>query len=229
MSRYDDLEKMLITVALALGDNLLEKVVFVGGCTTGLFISDSATRESIRYTEDVDLIVDVIGFSQWNSMQRNLEQQGFTINPEDDVLCRMRLGNLKVDFMPDDESILGFTNRWYADAIEHANFIDLSDGTAIRLISPEYFIATKLEAFLGRGNNDPLSSRDIEDILNVIDGRPKLIQEIQNSDERLREYIAATLARILEHSDFQYAVQSTARNSQERENMIYDRLEIIIR
>ncbi|RDL48904.1 hypothetical protein BLJAPNOD_04363 [Ensifer sp. M14] len=28
----------------------------------------------------------------------------------------MRLGALKVDFIPDDEKILGFSNRWYAKA-----------------------------------------------------------------------------------------------------------------
>ena len=63
MSRYTDLEQMLVIVAQALGDELLQQVVFVGGCTTGLLITDKATLESVRYTDDVDLITRVIGYS----------------------------------------------------------------------------------------------------------------------------------------------------------------------
>ena len=28
-------------------------------------------------------------------------------------------GSVKVDFMPDDENVLGFSNRWYADGIKN--------------------------------------------------------------------------------------------------------------
>ena len=77
---------------------------------------------------------------------------------EDDVICRMHLGALKVDLMPDDETILGFSNRWYRQAIEHAEPYPLNDSTTINLLAQAYFIATKLEAYLGRGSNDPLSS-----------------------------------------------------------------------
>lgn len=87
----------------------------------------------------------------------------------------MRLGDLKVDFMPEDETILGFTNRWYGDTLEHAQFTKLSNGTSIQLIGPCHFVATKLAAYLGRGNDDPLASHDIEDLLNVVDGREEII------------------------------------------------------
>lgn len=60
MSRYSDLEQMLVIVAQALGDELLQQVVFVGGCATALLITDKATLESVRYTDDVDLITHVI-------------------------------------------------------------------------------------------------------------------------------------------------------------------------
>ncbi|CCG88017.1 hypothetical protein EPIR_2654 [Erwinia piriflorinigrans CFBP 5888] len=32
----------------------------------------------------------------------------------------MQLGELRVDIMPDDEDILGFSNRWYKEAMENA-------------------------------------------------------------------------------------------------------------
>ena len=227
MSRYSDLEDMLVTVAQALGDELLQQVVFVGGCTTGLLVTDAVTQESIRYTEDVDLITRVMGYPQWVSFQQRLKARGFTISPEDEVICRMRLGELKVDFMPDDETILGFSNRWYSDALEQAQPTQLSNGTAIRLISPCHFMATKLEAYLGRGNDDPLASHDIEDLLNIVDGREALLAELTQASTALKAYIAAQLESLLALSDFDYAVQTAASNNTGREKIIFARLEAL--
>lgn len=74
-------------------------------------------------------------------------------SPEDEVICRMRLGELKVDFMPDDESILGFSSRWYAKGIGIAVTCPLDEALNIKRLTPELFVATKLEAYLGRGND----------------------------------------------------------------------------
>jgi hypothetical protein len=49
---------MSVKVAEALGD-MLSEVVFVGGCTTGLLVTDDFTKEQIRYTDDEDLIVNI--------------------------------------------------------------------------------------------------------------------------------------------------------------------------
>jgi hypothetical protein len=150
--------KMLQTVAYALGEDLRERLVFVGGCTTALFISDEIVLEGVRATDDVDLIVDLVGHAQWAQLQDQLRQKGFSESPEDEVICRMRLDGIKVDFLPDDESILGFSNRWYAKGIETAVTCSLDDTLNIRRLAPELFVATKLEAYRGRGNNDLLGS-----------------------------------------------------------------------
>lgn len=107
------------------------------------------------------------------------------------VICRLRLGDLKVDFMPDDESILGVSNRWYAKGIETAVTCHLNERLNIKRLTPELFVATKLEAYLGRGNDNLLGSRDIEDILLVVDGREELVAEIQTQTMMF----AATLQR----------------------------------
>jgi hypothetical protein len=118
---------MIEMVARALGDDLLKEVAFVGGCTTGLLITDEFSKEEVRYTDDVDLIINVVGHAQWVAFQDQLRAKGFRECIEDDVICRMRLGELKVDFMPDDETILGFSNRWYAAALEGAQDYQLTD------------------------------------------------------------------------------------------------------
>ncbi|GGI31261.1 MULTISPECIES: hypothetical protein [Bradyrhizobium] len=152
MTIQGHLKEMLKTVAGALGDELRARLVFVGGCTTALYITDPVTLEGVRSTDDVDLIVDLVGFPEWAKLVDQLRTQGFSETPEDNVICRMKLNELKVDFMPDDEKILGFSNRWYAKGIETAVETPLDDAITIRRLTPPLFIATKLEAYRGRGS-----------------------------------------------------------------------------
>ncbi|KLI97852.1 hypothetical protein [Luteimonas sp. FCS-9] len=223
---------MLQRVADALGPELLREVAFVGGCTTGMLITDDVSREAVRYTDDVDLIVHVLGLGNWYQLQRVLAEKGFRTTAEDDVICRTRLrdggaGELIVDFMPDDAAVLGFGNRWYADALREAVDHALPSGTVVRVVGPAYFLGTKLEAYRGRGNRDPLASRDVEDILNVVDGRASLGDEVAQAPEALRADIAGGIAELLRHRDFDYAVQATARNNREREALLFTRLEAL--
>ena len=86
-------------------------------------------------------------------------------------------GDLILDLMATDSSILGFSNRWYGPALENAQRVRLGE-RQIQVIAAPYFLATKLEAFHGRGNNDFSMSRDLEDIVTVIDGRSEIVNEI---------------------------------------------------
>jgi predicted nucleotidyltransferase len=211
---------MLETVAEALREDLRERLVFVGGCTTALFITDEIVLESVRATDDVDLIVDLVGRAQWAQLQDQLRQRGFSESPEDNMICRMRLGDLKVDFMPDDESILGFSNRWYAKGIETAVTCSLTDRLSIRRLRPELFVATKLEAYLGRGNGDLLGSRDMEDILLVVDGREELAAEIQGADNDVRRYVAEQFTALLNHDDFDHFLEGNINGPEGRVDIV---------
>lgn len=221
---------MITRVAEALGPELLQEMAFVGGCTTGLLLTDAFSQEQVRHTEDVDLIVHVIGQVGLAQLQAKLSQQGFVhdmVNP-DSPICAMRLRDMRVDFMPDDETVLGFSNQWYAQALQSAQPCTLPDSAlTIRLVTPPYFVATKLEAYKGRGNNDPLGSRDIEDILTLVDGREELLRELQQAPGTLRTYVAQELKPLLMHEMFDYAVNSAAGNDRAREQLIFERLEIL--
>jgi len=131
MSIQGELLAMLETVAEALGDDLCRQMVFVGGCSTAVLITDEITLQEVRATDDVDLIVGLTGMAQWMQLQETLSKKGFTVSEEDEVICRMRLGNLKVDFMPDDPDILGFSNRWYKEGIDTAIKYVLPSGRVI--------------------------------------------------------------------------------------------------
>lgn len=225
-------EFMLQRVALALGPELAGQMAFVGGCTTALMLTDAVSREAVRSTDDVDLIVHVLGGAGWYALQEQLRGRGFYSTAEDDVICRMRLDfggerPLIVDFMPDDERVLGFSNRWYADALRTAQTYALPDGTLIRLVTPVYFVATKLEAYRGRGRGDPMESRDIEDLLTVIDGRVELGAEMAAADPALRRAVAVQINELLPEPDFVYVVQSTARGSKPRTDLLFQRIEAL--
>lgn len=215
--------KMLETVADALGGELRERLVFVGGCTTALFITDTVTLEDVRATDDVDLIVDLAGYAAWTEMQSQLREKGFSESPEDEVICRMRLGELKVDFMPDDPDILGFSNRWYARGIETAVMHSLTAEMEIKLLPPELFIATKLEAYMGRGRGDLIMSHDIEDILLVVDGREELITEIQNADKDIRDFIAKQFREIQQDYEFENFLIGNIRGPEGRVEIVRER------
>lgn len=224
---FDKLRGMIEKVARTLGDELLAEVAFVGGCTTGLLISDRVTLDGVRATDDVDLIVNVVGYSGWSDFQNRLLKKGFSTSMEDEIICRLRLGDLKVDFMPDDEKILGFSNRWYQQALANTQNYQLTDDLIIRLLSPPYFIATKLEAYKGRGENDLLASRDIEDILNIVDGRPELINDLKATDPQVRNYIAEEIAALLNDEMIDYAVQGMVVGGAARQQVVFNRLEAI--
>lgn len=225
---FKDAKQMLLKVASALGQEMLDEVAFVGGCTTSLLLTDNFSLESARFTEDVDLIVGIVGRIEWHKFQKVLRSKGFSVSPEDTVLCRMRLGDLKVDFMPYDGEILGFTNRWYEQALDTAEPYKLDENLTIRILTPALFIATKLEAYLGRGNNDPIGSKDIEDLVTLFDGRPELVSEIRDASQEIRAHISEQLGILLKNVDFEYAVQGSTRSNKDREELIFQRIEAVI-
>ena len=53
MNTYNLLKEMITTVARTLGEEMLDEVAFVGGCTTGLLLTDEFSREAVRYTDEV--------------------------------------------------------------------------------------------------------------------------------------------------------------------------------
>ncbi|WP_425928601.1 hypothetical protein [Pseudomonas sp. NyZ201] len=230
MSVFNTLQSMLCEVAKALGPELCQQMTFVGGCTTGLLLTDAFTREQVRSTDDVDLIVHVMGPVGFARLQETLSARGFRVSPhaddDDFPVCAMKLGDLRVDFMPDDNS-LGFGNRWYSDAMSTSTVHYLDQGIAINLVSPVYFVATKLEAWKGRGRGDALSSRDIEDILNLVDGRAELQDEIELAAVEVRGYIRRQIGQLLRDGNFEYAVSAQARGDAEREALLFERLESI--
>ena len=213
MENYNHNLMLLESIASALGD-LLSSVTFVGGCSTILMVEKSAYF-GVRMTEDVDGIIDATTFIEYHKFGQALRKQGFR---EDDSgpVCRWLYdgdsGIVKLDIMPMDEKILGFSNRWYKAAINEADNIKLASGKTIRLVSPTYFIATKFEAFNGRGAGE-FFSHDLEDIIFVMENRDNLILDLINSPKGLKQYFAEQAAALL-NDDFLNVLPGLLINSE---------------
>jgi predicted nucleotidyltransferase len=197
---------ILLLIANALGD-LREKVVFVGGCATGLLVTVKRAQV-IRPTDDVDIVAQVVSVAGYHQLESQLRSKGFVQDMgKNALICRWNYQGVAVDVMPTDKSILGFANRWYPLAMMHANDFELDAENTIRLIAAPFFIATKLEAFEDRGKSDLLLSHDMEDIVTVVDGRPSLLEEMCKAPPELQAYIAQKFGALLQNEDFLSALQ----------------------
>lgn len=203
-SHHENIE-MIKYVATRL-ESLREKMVFLGGATTGLLITDKAMPE-IRSTLDVDTIVEIRSRTEYYDLEESLRDLGFIQSmDENDPICRWIIDEIKVDIMPTDEKILGFSNRWYLAAIENATEMEIDKNLKIRIVTAPYFLATKIEAFYGRGKDDYFGSHDLEDIITVIDGRKEIIEELEASFSELKAFLAAEVQNFLNNDTFMEAL-----------------------
>lgn len=223
----------LLAVVGAKLARLPRRVVFIGGATTELFITDPAAPE-IRATLDVDVVVEVDSYAEYvTEVAAELRALGAQEDASEGApLCRWVLDGVRVDVMAPSEKVLGFTNRWYARALDCIEARTLPNGTVINLTTGPLFLATKIEAFRGRGEGDFWGSKDMEDIVALLDGRSELIGEIAAAEEELRTFLRDTFQSWLGGREFREAIAGHLpgdADSQERAEVIIERIEEILR
>lgn len=181
---------------------VLGELVFVGGTTAGLLVTDTAAGQP-RSTIDVDAIVGTRTYLEHTRFEQRLRELGFQPDAREGApLCRWVQGKIVLDVMPLDPSALGFSNRWYGLAVETAESALILHDLTIRIVSAPLFVATKIEAFKGRGHGDYWSSHDLGDLIALIDGRATLSAEIRAQQEDLREYVREEIRRLLSDTRF---------------------------
>lgn len=205
----------------------LEEVVFVGGITLGLLITDKGAAP-IRGTIDVDIIAEILTYTDYIAFSERMRAANFSEDQSELLLtCRWRNQSLIVDVLPIDKKALGFTNIWYRGALKTAVAIILPGGQTIRIISAPFFRATKMEAFRQRGDRDYFASHDLEDVIAVIDGRNSILDEISSAPSDLRIYLAGAAKGLLRDPRFLDALPGFVLGdeaSQQRVPLIHRRL-----
>jgi len=83
-----DTNRQLLVSAAQLLQPVLDDLVFVGGCVTGLLITDE-TAPDVRATVDVDAIVEIASYSQYANFGQRLREIGFDEDTSEGApLCR---------------------------------------------------------------------------------------------------------------------------------------------
>jgi hypothetical protein len=231
MQRADPNLEILARAVARLG-YLADRMVFLGGCATALLLTDPAAPE-VRSTQDVDVITEVGSLTDYYRLADELRGAGFAEDRTPGApLCRWCAPGVVLDVMPTDERVLGFGNRWFRPALASAQRAILPSGAIIRAVTAPYFLATKLEAFDGRGRGDYLASQDIEDIVTLLDGRAEVVEDVSQADDALRRYLAGRFLALLSVRPFVQALAGHLPHdaaSQARLPVILERIRAIAR
>ncbi len=217
----------IIKVAKALGE-LNECTVFVGGAVTGLYANDSAS-DDIRPTKDVDIIFEIATLLELEELREKLNQKGFRQTVEDNVTCRFRFEDIKVDVMSTQATGWAPANKWFAPGFDKLVTIDLKK-TEIQILPLEYFLATKFVAFADRGKSDPFGSHDFEDIIYLLDNRTDLVDIIKNAAGEVSAFVKEYIRKILVDRNIQEAILGNLpyQTQQKRYDIIMEKLQNII-
>jgi len=193
-------------LATVLGE-MLNNVVFVGGSVLELYVTDHAAYEN-RPTDDIDIIITAPTLGGFYSWEQELEKKGFVHIAEEECGKKhaWKHEELTVNLLPMFTESLGYTNRWYEEAVFHANSYPLPDGTAIKLFPPAYYLAAKIEAYQQRGKEDIRMSEDFEDIVYLLGSRLEILEEIGNAFHEVRKYIRDAFLEMLQDYDLEEGI-----------------------
>ncbi|MCB0536223.1 MAG: hypothetical protein KDE33_01725 [Bacteroidetes bacterium] len=173
--------------------HIKQDMVFVGGAVVSLYTDDPAADE-IRPTQDIDMTLNIINLSHWEKVQTQLGALGFHPDPFGHAICSYKYKDIPVDIMATEDGPLGPANRWYKIGFENLWTAKAKDQD-IKILSAPCYLATKFEAFNDRGS-DYRISHDIEDIVYVLDNRIGIVEEIENDDTRIANFIKEQLQNI---------------------------------
>jgi len=96
---------------------ILGELVFVGGCSTGLLVTDRAAAD-VRPTTDVDAIAEITSYVGYIELSERLKKLGFREDAREGApRCRWRQNTTTLDVMPADGTLFGFRNVWYGPAV----------------------------------------------------------------------------------------------------------------
>jgi len=221
---YEQNSKTL-KLAAELLDDFSKDIVYVGGITTFLYV-DVDIADDIHPTYDVDFVLETSKRKDYDLFQEKLRKKGFTHDTSPGApICRFKYGEeLIVDAMPSDESILRFSNSWYEEGIRHKEKVKVGD-KEIHIFPLEYFIASKFEAFNGRGKSEPRLSWDLEDIIFILDG----IKDFhpQPTSDRLKSFLSEMCSQCLK-PQIQEAIAGFLRNNDEKITKVNQRLKMFM-
>ena len=221
----------IAAVVQALGD-LKDSCLLTGGASIPFYCTERL-EELPRATRDVDVVVHVSARGDFQDIEDRLRQRGFSHDRREGApICRWILhaaiGEITVDLMPSDGSVLGFTNPWYEAGWSLAIPVQLTPACQWRMLSPPFVLAAKCVAYTSRGAGDPYSSHDFEDIIRLVNARPALPREVAAAPAACQGFLAGFFAQVLTNPDLAMIISGHLNgdpSSQARLPLVRSRLE----
>ncbi len=192
-------------IANALGE-MNDRVVYVGGAVVSLYIDDPSA-DDVRPTKDIDISMKILSLRELEQIRQELIKRGFSQSHEDNVICRFRYGDIKVDVMATKQVGWAPGNEWFEEGFEHTITKQI-DEISIKLLSLPYFLATKFSAFYDRGMSEPRVSNDFEDIVYILNHTSDVKDQILRADKRAKNYLKKVFMHILENRILQEAIMA---------------------
>lgn len=190
-------------IAQALGE-INDQVVYVGGAVVSLYINDTAA-DDVRPTKDIDISMSLVTLGELEAMRERLTAKGFIQTAEDDVICRFRYDDVQVDVMNTSELGWAPANPWFASGFLHKELVEV-ENQDIQILPLAYFLASKFSAYEGRGNNEPRTSQDFEDIVYILDNRMDLVEQIRAAKTDVKPFLKQQFKDILSDGVKQEAI-----------------------
>ncbi len=178
--------------------------MYVGGAVVSLYIDDTSA-EDVRPTKDIDISLKIASLGELEKIREELIQKGFYQSSEDDVICRFRLKDIKVDVMATKAIGWAPANPWFEPGFKKLIEFEI-DGVTIKCLTFPYFLSTKFTAYYNRGGNEPRTSHDFEDISYLLNYISNFDEQILEADKEVKEYLIQCFKEILKNSSQQEAI-----------------------
>lgn len=198
--------------------------VFTGGGIVQMLITDPAARAA-SHTKDLDAVIEIASYADYTELETALRAAEFKQNLQDqaDIVVWYWKGR-RVDILPHKPfPLISTVNRWFPWVLQDPLRREMYPGKFAWIASAPSFLATKFEAFFSRGGGDYVGSKDIEDILAVIDGRPELADELAAAPWEVSAFLRKCFSDLLSNRAFLDAIPYLIPDSG-RESLLVERL-----
>lgn len=155
-------------------------------------------------------------YAEAQRLQGELIERGFRRDLSDPKhVHRFTAPNgIPFDLVPAGDHLGATGNQWDQLAIVTSVETTIRN-VRIRHVAAAVFLAQKWAAHHDRGQDDPLASHDLEDILALLASRPKIVEEVAAGTSVLRGYIAEQAKAFLEDPSVEDLLAAHLNNAQD--------------
>ena len=213
-------------IALALKE-LKDQVIFVGGSVVSLYTDDPAA-DDIRPTADIDITVKLMNQGNYLQMQKHLGNLGFKLDMTGHSICSYKYKDIPVDIMSTEDMPLIPSSTWFKLGLDTLQTVK-ANNVDIQILSAPYFLATKFKAFNDRGG-DYRTSHDIEDIIYILDNRLNIVNEVNQADLEVKEFIKSEFQKIIDNNALEEIIAAHVHPLviEQRQSILFDKLNKIL-